>query len=160
MIKVKLTEAAKSLTRTTDHAFLPTRATDGSNGYDLFACIAEPVTLLAGEIFKFPTGVHIWLGAELLGQTGGNMAYAGLYLPRSSNKGMKLSNTVGLLDSDYTGQSFLKYKNESTDTIVVKTGDRIGQLLIVPSFIIPMEVVESFEGSTERGEGGFGHTGE
>jgi len=166
-IKVKLTQLAKDLIQeneednSTDYSlsFIPKRATEGSNGYDLFACIAEPLTIRYNEIVKIPTGVHVHLGDGLTPQTAGTMAYAGLYLPRSSNNSLVLTNTVGLHDSDYQGESFLKYKNIGEAPVVIKTGDKIGQLLIVPSFITELHLVADFEEETTRGEGGFGSTG-
>lgn len=158
-IRVKLTELAKRLYTEKSIDFIPKRATDGSNGYDLFACIEEPIKIHYMQIVKIPLGVNIWLGDDLGKATQGEMLLSGLYLPRSSNNNLILTNIVGLLDSDYQGESFLKYKNIGEEPITINPGDRIGQLVIVPTIVVPLNIVESFEEVTERGEGGDGSTG-
>ena len=167
MIKVKLSEQAKKLKETLDIDFLPKLATDGSNGYDLKACVESKIMIPPGEEYKIPTGVHVWLGDEFPYSGFGNsvnweilsfVRLCGLYLPRSSNKGLTLVNTVGLLDSDYQGESFLKYRNTTNHAIYISPGERIGQLVIVPSITVPLQLVESFDKETTRGEGGFGST--
>lgn len=161
MIKVKLTALAKELMLNNQELnFVPTRATNGSAGYDLRACIKEPVTLKPKEVYKFPTGVHIWL--DNLGEEkdpDDRIAVAGLYLPRSSNPGTKLTNTVGLLDDDYQGESFFKYENTSDQDITIQVGEKIGQLVVIPVLVDDVEIFEEFDEVTTRGEGGFGSSG-
>ena len=164
MIKIKKTALALPLEPILGVDFTPKRADSGAIGYDLRACIEEPVTLKTTEVFKFPTGVHIWIengdpftNDEYLQYS--SIGYAGLYLPRSSNPGLILTNTIGLLDPSYQGESFLKYMNNSEEPITIKPGERIGQIIFVPAFIGALELVEKFESTTERGEGGFGSTG-
>jgi dUTP pyrophosphatase len=170
MIKVKFTELAKELMNntkniTTDLAFLPNekldftpkRATSGSSGYALSACIKESLTIWQDEVVKIPTGVCIWIGNmyDVNYINPNDLLLAGLYLPRSSSPGLKLENTVGLLDSDYQGESFFKYRNISNFPITINPGDKIGQLVIIPTYIGNMTLVEEFEETTERGEGGL-----
>lgn len=164
-IKYKFTELAKELmdkSKDTNKVldFTPVRIDDGSSGYDLSACISEPLTLWQDQIAKIPTGVHIWIGENiskaLLPE---NFKFAGLYLPRSSSPGLKLENTVGLLDENYQGESFLKYKNTSDHCVTINPGDRIGQLVIIPTYIGDMVNVEEFSETTTRGTGGFGSSG-
>lgn len=144
-----------------DLDFAPRRATKGSSGYDLSACIPHAVSIFPNETAKIPTGVRIWLDSystypENAEQSG---VFAGLYLPRSSVKGLVLENTIGLLDDDYQGESFIKFFNRGDDVVTISPGQRIAQLVIVFTCIEDMECVESFGSETTRGNGGFGSTG-
>jgi dUTP pyrophosphatase len=161
MIQFKLTELALDLGRTYNINFAPKRADAGSSGYDLKACIEEEsLTIWPDEVYKIPTGVHIWIGGmENIVDLSENIQFAGLYLPRSSNPGLVLTNTVGLLDSSYQGESFLRYRNISDEVITIERGDRIGQLVIFPTYIGSICEVNGFVHDTSRGEGGFGSSG-
>lgn len=169
MIKFKKTELAKDLEHRVNYTdasqevgtmldFTPVRATEGSSGYDLKACIEEPLIISPYEVVKIPTGVHIWIGDMTDVQSDDIISFAGLYMPRSSNPGLKLTNTIGLLDADYQGQSFLKYENTTSDCITINPGDKIGQLVIIPTYIGSMLEVDGFDSETVRAEGGFGST--
>lgn len=138
--------------------FSPTRATAQSAGFDLSACIEEPITIWPGQIAKIPTGVHIWLNGQLEGSNG-ELILCGLYLPRSSTPGLCLTNTVGLLDNDYQGESFFKYINRANAPVTINPGDRIGQIVVQIAYIGHMEKVNEFDTLTDRGKGGFGSTG-
>ena len=159
MIKYKLTEKAKYLSMID---FEPRRATEGSGGYDLKACIEEKYFVLPGEFYKIPTGVHIWIGSkshscnELRSH---NVLDCGLLLPRSSLKGLQLTNAVGLIDEDYQGEYRVSVYNYTDDTIVLHPGQSIVQLLLIKAFTDTMMVVDDFGVSTTRSEGGFGSTG-
>ena len=160
MIKYKLTDQAKELTKT-GLSFVPKRATPGSNGFDLYACIDKPVVFYTGDIFKIPLGVHIWIGDETvdsLNTKGNAFKLAGLLLPRSSIKGLSLSNTIGLIDEDYQGQLIASYRNYGEDIVRINPGDKVAQLIIIPTYIKELTLVEEFEETTTRGEGGFGST--
>ncbi len=168
MIKFIKTALAESIenyyynseTSTVPMSFTPTRATAGSSGYDLRACMLEDIVLQPNEVVKIGTGVKIYIG-DMSDITGGTptLLFAGLLMPRSSSKGAILNNTIGLLDSDYTGELFCKYRNITTEPISIKVGERFAQLIIMPTYIGDMLEVESFDENTERGEGGFGSTG-
>jgi dUTP pyrophosphatase len=145
---IKLTEDAKALQEILKISFIPYRATPEAAAFDLRACIARPVELYPNEIYKFPTGVHIHLN---------DVNRCALYLPRSSNNDLILTNTIGLLDPDYTGESFLKYKNIGNNPIIIHPGERIGQLLIL-NCIHPIPVIVKELNETKR-SGGFGSTG-
>ena len=84
----------------------------------------------------------------------------GLIVPRSGlgSKGLRLRNTVGIIDSDYRGEIMLMAKNKGHDTIVINKYERIAQLVIIPYTYVDLEVVDSLE-DTVRGENGFGSTG-
>jgi deoxyuridine 5'-triphosphate nucleotidohydrolase len=86
---------------------------------------------------------------------------AAVILPRSGlghKHGLVLGNLVGLIDSDYQGQVYVSCWNRSVKAFEIEPGMRIAQLVFVPVVVADFEVVESFEES-ERGAGGFGHTG-
>lgn len=160
MIHFKFTQLATFLQETRGLDFTPVRADLGSSGYDLKACMVEPLSIWPDEVVKIPTGVHIWIGdMKDVTDSSEEVQFAGLYLPRSSNPGLVLTNTVGLLDSSYQGESFLKYRNISDEVITIEPADKIGQLVIFPTYVGVMREVEGFHKETSRGEGGFGSSG-
>ena len=131
---------------------LPAYATAGSAGQDLRACIASELRLGPGKTELIPSGLAIHLADPSL---------AALVLPRSGlghRHGVVLGNLVGLIDSDYQGQIMVSCWNRSSEPFVIKPGERIAQLIVVPVVQVALEVVSDFEASS-RGEGGFGHTG-
>ncbi|MEG9476580.1 dUTP diphosphatase [Mannheimia indoligenes] len=131
---------------------LPTYATEGSAGLDLRALINEPLTVKAGETVLIPTGISIYIADPNL---------AAVILPRSGlghKNGIVLGNLVGLIDSDYQGPLMVSLWNRSQDDFTVNVGDRIAQLVFVPVVQANFNIVQDFE-QTERGEGGFGHSG-
>lgn len=131
---------------------LPAYATNGSAGMDLRACLDEAVTLLPGDTHLVPTGLAIHIGDPGL---------AAVILPRSGlghKHGIVLGNLVGLIDSDYQGQLFISCWNRSQDPFTIQPGERIAQLVFVPVVQVVLQQVEDF-GSSQRGEGGFGHSG-
>jgi dUTP pyrophosphatase len=131
---------------------LPHLATDGSAGMDMRACIDEGLIVEPGETHLIPTGLAIYIADNNL---------AAILLPRSGlghKHGLVLGNLTGLIDSDYQGQVFISCWNRSTKTYVVKPGERIAQMVFIPVERVEFEVVEEFE-ETDRGEGGFGHSG-
>ena len=134
-------------------AVLPARATDGSAGYDLTACLEAELTLLPGKPAVIPTGIAIELSetspcaAFVYGRSGLGVKF-----------GIILSNGVGVVDSDYRGEIMVGLTNISSSPYVLKPGERIAQLVIHPILLPePMEVYELSD--TVRGEGGFGSTG-
>lgn len=131
---------------------LPAYATEGSAGLDLRALINEPLIVKAGETVLIPTGISIYIADPNL---------AAVILPRSGlghKNGIVLGNLVGLIDSDYQGELKVSLWNRSQDDFTVNVGDRIAQLVFVPVVQASFNIVENFE-QTERGEGGFGHSG-
>ncbi|MEO1900816.1 MAG: dUTP diphosphatase [Alcanivorax sp.] len=131
---------------------LPEYATTGSAGLDLRAMVDAPLTLAPGDTTLLPTGLAIHIA---------DPAYAGLILPRSGlghKHGIVLGNLVGLIDSDYQGQLMVSCWNRGRDTFTVEPGERIAQLVVVPVMQVALRQVEAFT-DTERGEGGFGHSG-
>jgi dUTP pyrophosphatase len=131
---------------------LPDYATGGSAGLDLRACVETTLTLEPGETQLIPTGF-----AMHMQDTG----LAAIILPRSGlghKHGIVLGNLVGLIDSDYQGQVFVSCWNRSDAPFEVEPGARIAQLVFLPVIKARWERVEDFE-SSDRGGGGFGHTG-
>lgn len=131
---------------------LPKYATTGSAGLDLRACLDETLLLKPGETKLIPTGMAIHISDASL---------AGVILPRSGlghKHGIVLGNLVGLIDSDYQGELFVSCWNRGNKEFSIEIGDRIAQLVFVPVEQVKFEQVDSFNDS-QRGEGGFGHTG-
>ncbi|MEY2696508.1 MAG: hypothetical protein RL333_646 [Pseudomonadota bacterium] len=131
---------------------LPEYATDGSAGLDLRACLETTLTLQPGETQLIPTGLAIHIGDPTL---------AAVLLPRSGlghKHGIVLGNLVGLIDSDYQGQVFVSLWNRSQSAFDIAVGDRIAQMVFVPVAQVHFEIVNEFTES-QRGAGGFGHTG-
>jgi len=131
---------------------LPHYATDGSAGLDLRACLDQPLTLGPGETELLPTGLAIHIGDPGL---------AAVLLPRSGlghMYGIVLGNLTGLIDSDYQGQVYVSCWNRGSEPYVIEPGDRIAQMVFVPVEQVAFDVVDEFHQS-DRGEGGFGHSG-
>jgi len=131
---------------------LPERATAGSAGVDLRACIDQPLRLAPGQTELVPTGLAVYIEDPGL---------AAILLPRSGlghKHGIVLGNLVGLIDSDYQGQLYVSCWNRSSAVYVLEPGARLAQMVIVPVVQAEFDVVEEFAASG-RGAGGFGHTG-
>ncbi|KKN23144.1 hypothetical protein LCGC14_0907990 [marine sediment metagenome] len=135
-----------------DTIALPDYATSGSAGLDLRACLDEPVTIKPGQTILIPTGLAIHIDDASL---------AAVLLPRSGlghKHGIVLGNLVGLIDSDYQGQVFVSCWNRGSEAFEISIGERIAQMVFVPVVQVGFEHVDEFT-SSERGSGGFGHTG-
>ncbi len=131
---------------------LPQYTTEGSAGMDLRACIDEAITLKPGETQLIPTGLAIHISDPSMAAT---------ILPRSGlghKHGIVLGNLVGLIDSDYQGQLYISCWNRSKDAFTIEVADRIAQLVFVPIIQVSLNQVDDFSDS-DRGEGGFGHSG-
>lgn len=131
---------------------LPAYATPGSAGLDLRAMLKEDVTLEPGQTLLIPTGLSIYIADPKL---------AAMILPRSGlghKHGIVLGNLVGLIDSDYQGELMVSCWNRGNDAFTITVGERIAQLILVPVVQAQFEVVTEFD-STDRGTGGFGHSG-
>lgn len=131
---------------------LPEYATPGSAGLDLRACIDQELVIQPGETQLIPTGIAIHISDPKLAAT---------ILPRSGlghKHGIVLGNLVGLIDSDYQGPLMVSCWNRSQQPFTLDVGERLAQLVFVPVVQATFAVVDSFQ-QTERGEGGFGHSG-
>ncbi|MDR9498931.1 MAG: dUTP diphosphatase [Hydrogenovibrio sp.] len=133
---------------------LPHYGTKGSAGLDLRACIDAPLTIEPGQAELIPTGMAIHLDDPGL---------AAMLLPRSGlghKHGLVLGNLVGLIDSDYQGPLMVSCWNRSDSAYTIDVGERIAQMVIVPVMQPVFTQVDEFGEATERGAGGFGHTGQ
>ncbi|MCH8943683.1 MAG: dUTP diphosphatase [Proteobacteria bacterium] len=131
---------------------LPQYTTDGSAGLDMRACIDEPINVAPGETVLVPTGLAIHVADPSL---------AAVLLPRSGlghKHGLVLGNLVGLIDSDYQGQVFISCWNRSSKSYEVQPSERIAQMVFIPVEQVKFRVVDEFA-ATDRGAGGFGHSG-
>jgi dUTP pyrophosphatase len=131
---------------------LPDYATAGSAGVDLRACVDEVLTVMPGQTVLVPTGMAIHIDEPGL---------AAVILPRSGlghKHGIVLGNLVGLIDSDYQGQLMVSCWNRGSEAFELEPGVRLAQMVFVPVVQVGFEVVEEFRAS-DRGAGGFGHTG-
>ncbi len=130
----------------------PAYATEGSAGMDVRACVNDTITVASGETVLVPLGFSMYVADPGL---------AAILLPRSGlghKHGLVLGNLVGLIDSDYQGQVYVSCWNRSSESFEIAPGARIAQLVIVPVVQAKWVVVDEFTES-ERGAGGFGHTG-
>ncbi len=132
---------------------LPHRATDGSAGIDLRACIDEPITIKAGDSQLIGTGLAIYIQ---------DPDYVGLIMPRSGlghKHGIVLGNLTGVIDADYQGELMVSIWNRSQTDYVLQSGEKMAQYLVVPITRPTFEIVAEFSDISVRGEGGFGSTG-
>lgn len=139
------------IVRENDKIELPKYETSGAAGLDVRANITEPIVLGSLERTLVPTGLKIAIPE----------GYEVQVRPRSGlalKYGITLLNTPGTIDSDYRGELKMIIANMSKDTYTINPGERIGQLVLNKVEQIEWEVVETLD-ETERGAGGFGHTG-
>ncbi len=135
-----------------ENAKIPTRATVGSAGMDLYACIQEPITLNGGDKTVIPTGIAIGLDTP---------EYAAFVYARSGlaiKHGIGLLNSVGVIDSDYRGEICVGVINQLKEPYTIEPFERIAQMVIQPVALPELVEVESLD-ETDRGAGGFGSTG-
>ena len=130
---------------------LPEYATPGSAGMDLRANIDAPITLAPGERKLIPTGIHIALPVGCEAQVRPRSGLALKY-------GIGLANMLGTVDSDYRADVGVILINLGQEDFIINDGDRIAQLVIAKHETAEWDVVEELD-ETERGEGGYGHTG-
>ena len=135
-----------------ENAVIPKRATEGSAGLDLCACIDAPLTLSGGDTALIPTGLAIELPSSQYGAF--VFARSGL----SIKHGIGLLNAVGVIDSDYRGEIKVGVINQVKEPYTIEPGERIAQLVIMPVATLPVEEAQTL-GESERGAGGFGSTG-
>ncbi|MEY4572577.1 MAG: hypothetical protein RLZ10_1820 [Bacteroidota bacterium] len=133
------------------HHPLPAYATQGSSGLDLRAFVTAPVQLAPLERALIPTGLHIALPNNWEAQV----------RPRSGlaiKQGLTCLNTPGTIDADYRGEIKVILINLSNEIQVIQDGDRIAQIVFQQVEKMEWQLVENLE-TTQRGDGGFGHTG-
>jgi len=132
-----------------DKARTPERRTDGSSGYDIYA--SEDVTIGAERFKPVPTGLRMSMNPNMEAQI----------RPRSGlavNHGLTVLNAPGTIDSDYRGEVKVIIINHSPSPYKIRAGDRIAQMVFA-EVVHPSIATETFLSETDRGDGGFGHTG-
>ncbi len=132
---------------------LPQYATEGSAALDLRACIEAPQVVSPGQSVTIPSGIAISIHDPNL---------VAILAPRSGlgiKHGIVLSNTIGIIDSDYQGEIKIGIRNQGNEPYTIQPGERVCQMLFVPVVQASLRVVDQFSIDTARGEGGFGHTG-
>ncbi len=134
-----------------DSGILPFYETEGSAGMDLRAFIKEPMTLKPGQRMLVPTGLYIELPVGYEAQI---RARSGLAI----KKGIGLVNGIGTIDSDYRGEIKVILINWGEEDFVIENGDRIAQMIIARYERVEWEETDDLS-ETDRGSGGFGHTG-
>ena len=135
-----------------EDATLPTRGSAYSAGYDLYAAIDEAITIAPHETEKIGTGLAFALPEETFAAI---FARSGL----ATKEGLRPANCVGVCDSDYRGEYIVALHNDSEETRTIEPQERIAQMILMSTN--PMIFVEVDELSeTDRGEGGFGSTGQ
>ena len=135
-----------------ENAKLPTRATSGSAGLDLYACIDEPITLNKGDKAVIPTGIALGLD---------DPHYAAFVHSRSGlaiKHGIALLNSVGVIDSDYRGEVCVGVVKLTEEPYTIRPFERVAQMVIKPVELPEIVEVEELD-DTDRGAGGFGSTG-
>lgn len=135
-----------------ENAIVPTYGSTYSAGADLYACLTETITINPGETAFIPTGIALEI------PTG----FVGLVYARSSlgcKKGLAPSNKVGVIDSDYRGEIMVALHNHSKETHEINPNDRIAQIVFTPYLKGNFQIINDLT-DTERGQGGFGSTGE
>lgn len=130
---------------------LPSYATDGASGLDLRAFTDEPITLAPMERRLIPTGLFVQIPEGYEGQV---RARSGLAIKH----GIGLVNSIGTIDSDYRGELKIPLINFGNEDFNINNGDRVAQLVIAAYKRVEPKIVSELD-DTDRGDGGFGHTG-
>ncbi len=149
----KQKQTALEIKYLTETAKRPMYATDGAAGMDICADLPMgPVTIKPGFRVLIPSGLAFALpeGFEIQVRPRSGLAL---------KNGVTVVNSPGTVDSDYRGPVGVILINHGTEDFIVNHGDRIAQLVIATATRLQMVTVEEFSTSTERGAGGFGHTG-
>ncbi len=143
-VKIRRSPASKDLP-------LPRKASQGSSGYDLYACVDDEITIEPGRTALIPTGIFLEIPP----------GYEAQIRPRSGlalKHGVTVINSPGTIDSDYRGEVCVIIINHGKLPFTIKRGERIAQLVFAPVCEASFVEVPDLE-PTDRGKGGFGHTG-
>lgn len=134
-----------------ENARTPTYMTTGAAGMDLYAALETPLVLPPGGRSLVPTGIALAIPP----------GYEGQVRPRSGlalRHGLTMLNSPGTIDCDYRGEIGLIVINHGQEPVTLEDGDRVAQLVIAPVIQVTLAKVDDLQG-TDRGHGGFGHTG-
>ena len=135
-----------------ENAKIPYRATPGSAGMDLYACLDEAVTIEPHRISLIPTGIAIEL------ESADFVAYIYARSGLAIRHGVAPANCVGVIDSDYRGEVCVGLVNQTEEAFTIRPDERIAQMVIAP-VVLPEIVIADELSDSERGAGGFGSTG-
>lgn len=137
--------------RLNEKAKMPEHGSAAAAGYDVFACLDESIQLQPHETVKISTGLSVavpdgyWMGV---------FARSGL----ATKEGLRPSNCVGVVDSDYRGEVIVALHNDSEKVRIITPNEKIAQLIILPFMYWDIKEVDKLS-DTDRGSGGFGSTG-
>lgn len=134
-----------------DKARIPTYGSEYAAGADLYACTDTEIVIESGKTVLVHTGLAMEIPTGLVG-----LIYARSGL--ASKKGLAPANKVGVIDSDYRGEIMVALHNHSTERQTVNDGERIAQIVFAPFYSAEFKIVDELN-DTERGDGGFGSTG-
>lgn len=134
-----------------DLAKLPTRGSDYAAGYDLYAATDYTIEIAPHSTVKVGTGLAMELPE---GYFAAIFARSGL----ATKKGLRPANCVGVCDEDYRGEYIVALHNDTDEIMEIEPGERIAQLILLPYQTMEFTVVDELS-DTERGDGGFGHSG-
>lgn len=137
--------------RLSSNAQLPTRGSNFAAGYDLYACIDNPITVEPHQTVKIGTGLAFELQQNTFGAI---FARSGI----ATKQGLRPANCVGVCDSDYRGEYIVSIHNDSDTDRIIEPGQRIAQLVIMPFISVNFSESEILD-ETDRGSSGFGSTG-
>lgn len=137
--------------RLRENATVPMRGSKDAAGWDLYACINEPIVIEPHTTAKIPTGIATELPS---GTFGGVVARSGL----ATKYGIRVCQGLAVIDSDYRGEWFVPLHNDTDETFTLNPYERIAQLIVIPYLDIKFTEVEELS-DTVRGCGGFGSTG-
>lgn len=146
-IKMKQTVRLKKLR---EDAIIPAYGTEFAAGADLYACMDKDITINPGCTEFIHTGIALEIPTGLVG-----LIYARSGM--ACKRGLAPANKVGVIDSDYRGEIMVALYNQSNETKVITSGDRIAQIIIQPVTQFEFNEVDELS-DTARGEGGFGST--
>ena len=135
-----------------DLAKIPTRGSKFSAGYDLYAATDKDIQIPPHSTVMIGTGLAMELP---VGWFGAIFARSGI----ATKRGLRPANCVGVADADYKGEYIVALHNDTTETKTIQAGERIAQLILLPYQDIDFIEVDELA-RTDRGDGGFGHTGE
>lgn len=134
-----------------DDAIIPKSGSNYAAGYDLYACMDNPITIRPHCTVKIGTGVSI---TPPINYFGAIFARSGL----ATKQQLRPANCVGVCDYDYTGEYIVAVHNDSDNSRTIQPGDRIAQLVFLPYIQVRFDEVDNLD-KTDRGDGGFGSTG-
>ncbi len=135
------------------NSWIPKYMTNGASGLDIKAYLKKNIILKPLETKLIKTGIKIYIKKKNI---------TGLIVPRSGlghKNGIILSNSIGIIDSDYQGEIIIPLLNRSKKPFKIKNKDRIAQIIFIPIWKVKFSIVNKFKNKTKRNKLGFGHTG-